>query len=121
MSEKESEAQSKRVQTEPTAASYSELSDSASGQGVAPLATILDVALPVTIEFGRAHLSVQRILELGNGSVIQLDRMVGEPVDIYVSDQKLGEGEVVVIGEYFGVRITEVVKSQAAVADTGRR
>lgn len=74
----------------------------------APLGTLLDVSLPVAIEFGRTHMTVQEVLELGSGSVIQLDRMVGEPIDIYVSDRKLAEGEVVVIGEHFGVRITRI-------------
>lgn len=73
------------------------------------LETLLDMSLPVAIEFGRTHMTVQEVLELGSGSVIQLDRMVGEPIDIYVSDRKLAEGEVVVIGEHFGVRITRVV------------
>ncbi|HXW97624.1 MAG TPA: flagellar motor switch protein FliN [Gemmatimonadales bacterium] len=78
------------------------------GAGGAPLGTLLDVSLPVAIEFGRTHMTVQEVLELGSGSVIQLDRMVGEPIDIYVSDRKLAEGEVVVIGEHFGVRITRI-------------
>ena len=73
------------------------------------LDTLLDVSLPVAIEFGRTHMTVQEVLELGSGSVIQLDRMVGEPIDIFVSDRKLAEGEVVVIGEHFGVRITRIV------------
>ncbi len=73
------------------------------------LDALLDVSLPVAIEFGRTHMTVQEVLELGNGSVIQLDRMVGEPIDIFVSDRKLAEGEVVVIGEHFGVRITRIV------------
>lgn len=81
------------------------------GAAAGSLDTLLDVSLPVAIEFGRTHLTVQEVLELGSGSVIQLDRMVGEPIDIYVSDRKLAEGEVVVIGEHFGVRITRVVTS----------
>ena len=84
------------------------------GAGVAvgvpgSLDTLLDVSLPIAIEFGRTHMTVQEVLELGSGSVIQLDRMVGEPIDIYVSDRKLAEGEVVVIGEHFGVRITRII------------
>ena len=73
------------------------------------LDTLLDVSLPVAIEFGRTHMTVQEVLELGSGSVIQLDRMVGEPIDVFISDRKLAEGEVVVIGEHFGVRITRIV------------
>jgi flagellar motor switch protein FliN/FliY len=90
-----------------------DLSDLGAGAraGGAPgsLDTLLEVSLPVAIEFGRTHMTVQEVLELGSGSVIQLDRMVGEPIDIYVSDRKLAEGEVVVIGEHFGVRITRIV------------
>ncbi|MEO8633735.1 MAG: flagellar motor switch protein FliN [Gemmatimonadales bacterium] len=79
------------------------------------LETLLDVSLPVAIEFGRTHMTVQEVLELGSGSVIQLDRMVGEPIDIYISDRKLAEGEVVVIGEHFGVRITRILANAEAV------
>ncbi len=75
----------------------------------AALDTLLDVSLPVTIEFGRTTMTIQEVLDLGTGSVIQLSRMVGEPIDIYVSDRKLAEGEVVVVGEYFGVRITRIL------------
>ena len=90
-------------------ASFDELPGSLTGSDSAPLETLLDVSLPVTIEFGRTQMSVQEVLQLGRGSVIQLDRVVGEPVDIYVTNRKLAEGEVVVIGEYFGVRITALM------------
>jgi len=70
---------------------------------------LLDVSMPVAIEIGRASMTVQEILQLGIGSVVQLDRIVGEPVDIYVSDRKFAQGEVVVVGEHFGVRITRVL------------
>jgi flagellar motor switch protein FliN/FliY len=84
------------------------------GSGVAsgaaaPMDALMDVPLPVAIEFGRTSMTIQEVLELGIGSVIRLDRMVGEPIDIIVSDRKLAEGEVVVIGEHFGVRITRLV------------
>lgn len=97
----------------PAAASFSDLGQGAPSGGSAPLNALLDVALPITIEFGRTEMLVQDVLELTDGSVIQLDRMVGEPVDILVSDRKLAEGEVVVIGEYFGVRITRLVSNPA--------
>jgi flagellar motor switch protein FliN/FliY len=54
-------------------------------------------------------MTVQEVLALAPGSVVQLERMVGESVDIYVSDRRLAEGEVVVVGEHFGVRITRMV------------
>jgi len=71
--------------------------------------SLLDITMPVAIEIGRASMTVQEILQLGIGSVVQLDRIVGEPVDIYVSDRKFAQGEVVVVGEHFGVRITKVL------------
>lgn len=102
--------------TKPTAAAPTppalEAAAARSGAG-ATLEALLDVSMPVVIEFGRANMTVEEILQLGTGSVIQLDRMVGEPVDVYVSDRKLAEGEVVVTGEYFGIRITRLMSAPA--------
>jgi flagellar motor switch protein FliN/FliY len=78
----------------------------------ASLDTLLDVSMPVIIEMGRASMTVQEVLQLGGGSVIQLDRLVGEPVDIYVGDRRLAQGEVVVVGDHLGVRVTSVLGSQ---------
>lgn len=88
----------------------------ASAAAVSSLDALLDMSLPVAIEFGRTTMTVQEVLALGAGSVIQLDRMVGEPIDVFVSDRKVAEGEVVVIGEHFGVRITRVVHETDADA-----
>jgi flagellar motor switch protein FliN/FliY len=80
------------------------------------LEMLLDVTMPVVIEIGRASLTVQEVLQLGPGSVLPLDRVVGEPVDVYVSDRRLAQGEVVVIGDHFGVRITRVLPAPGAEA-----
>ena len=79
--------------------------------GANPYDALLDISMPVAIEIGRAQMTVQEILDLGVGSVVQLDRIVGEPVDIYVSDRRIAQGEVVVVGEHFGVRITRVLSA----------
>lgn len=76
-----------------------------------PISMLLDLTLPVSIELGRTSMTVQEILRLGRGSVIQLDRLAGEPIDIYVGDRRFAEGEVVVLGEHFGVRITRILAS----------
>ena len=76
-----------------------------------PLSMLLDLTLSVCIELGRTSMTVQEILRLGRGSVIQLDRLAGEPIDVYVSDRKFAEGEVVVLGEHFGIRITRIMHS----------
>ena len=73
-----------------------------------PLGMLLDLSLPVSIELGRTSMTVQEILRLGRGAVIQLDRLAGEPIDIYVGDRRFAEGEVVVLGEHFGVRIVRI-------------
>lgn len=71
---------------------------------------LMDVSLPITIELGRTRMLIKDVLELGAGSVIELDKLSGEPVDLYVNDKLFAKGEVVVIEENFGVRITELVK-----------
>ena len=78
-----------------------------------PLATLYDLALPISIELGRTSMTVQEVLQLGRGSVIELDRLAGEPVDIFVGDRRFAEGEVVVLGENFGVRITLILPNGA--------
>jgi len=71
---------------------------------------IRDVPLKVTVELGRASLTVREILALGAGSVVELDRLAGEPVDVLVNDRMIARGEVVIVDESFGVRITDLVK-----------
>jgi flagellar motor switch protein FliN/FliY len=78
-----------------------------------PLAMLMDLTLPLSIELGRTRMTVQDILRLGRGSVVQLERLAGEPIDIYVSDRRFAEGEVVVLGEHFGVRITRIIANIA--------
>ncbi|MCL1700301.1 flagellar motor switch phosphatase FliY [Lysinibacillus sp. Bpr_S20] len=73
---------------------------------------LLDIPLQVTVELGRTKRSVKEILELSSGAIIELDKLAGEPVDILVNSRLIAKGEVVVIDENFGVRITDVL-SQA--------
>jgi flagellar motor switch protein FliN/FliY len=74
-----------------------------------PISMLLDLSLPVSIELGRTSMTVQEILRLGRGSVIQLERLAGEPIDVFVGDRRFAEGEVVILGETFGVRITRIL------------
>jgi flagellar motor switch protein FliN/FliY len=73
---------------------------------------LLDVPIEVIIELGQTELSIRRILEIGPGSIIELDRMAGEPVDLVVNDKVIARGEVVVIEENFGIRITSLVSPE---------
>src|SRR5579884_73912 len=89
----------------------------ASGSEV-PLAMLMDLTLPLSIELGRTRMTVQDILRLGRGSVVQLERLAGEPIDLYVADRRFAEGEVVVLGEHFGVRITRIISNLAPAEGT---
>jgi flagellar motor switch protein FliN/FliY len=69
---------------------------------------LMDVPLRVSVELGRTRMSVRQVLELQNGSVVELDRMAGDAVDILVNDRLMARGEVVVVDDKFGIRITEI-------------
>ena len=85
--------------------------DQPAGRG-STIDLIRDVQLRVSVELGHASLSVREVLALGNGSVVELDRLAGEPVDVLVNDQLIARGEVVIVDESFGVRITEIVRGK---------
>jgi flagellar motor switch protein FliN/FliY len=93
---------------------FGELKQAETAADPAALSMVFDLSVPVAIELGRTRLSVQEVLALGRGSVIQLDRLAGEPIDIFVGDRRFAEGEVVVVGEQFGIRITRIVQKAPA-------
>jgi flagellar motor switch protein FliN/FliY len=71
---------------------------------------LMDLDLPVIIELGRTTMFIRDILELSPGSIVELNKLSGEPVDLYINDKRFARGEVVVIDENFGIRITDLVK-----------
>jgi flagellar motor switch protein FliN/FliY len=81
----------------------------ASAGDPASIDLLMDVPLRVTVELGRTRMSVRQVLELQSGSVVELDRMAGEAVDVMVNDRLMARGEVVVVDDKFGIRITEIV------------
>ena len=70
---------------------------------------MLDIPLQVTVQLGKTKRTVKEILELSSGSIIELDKLAGEPVDIHINDRLIAQGEVVVIDENFGVRVTDII------------
>jgi flagellar motor switch protein FliN/FliY len=80
---------------------------------------ILDIPLEVTVEIGRAKMLINDLLQIGQGSIIELNRLAGEPLDIYVNQKLIARGEVVVVGEKFGVRITDIVSPLERVKRLG--
>lgn len=76
---------------------------------------IMDIPLQVTVELGRTKMKIKEILDLGGGSIVELDRLAGEPVDIRVNGKMIAKGEVVVIDESFGVRITDIISKMERI------
>ena len=77
---------------------------------------LLDVPLDIAVELGRARMSIQDLLALGPGSVIELDKVAGEALDILVNDRLVARGEAVVVNDKFGVRITDIVSQSERIA-----
>ncbi len=83
------------------------------------LEMLLDIVLPVSIELGRTKMFIKDILELERGSIIELDKMAGEPVDLYINNKKMAEGEVVVVDKHFGIRITNLIDPADRIKNLG--
>jgi flagellar motor switch protein FliN/FliY len=75
----------------------------------ANLEVILDVPVTISMEIGRTHISIRNLLQLNQGSVVELDRLAGEPLDVLVNGTLIARGEVVVVNEKFGIRLTDVI------------
>ncbi|MBP7280410.1 MAG: flagellar motor switch protein FliN [Leptospiraceae bacterium] len=89
--------------------SFPSLSTAGAPSGVTNLNLLMDVQMSLTVELGRTKMYIKDILGLGEGSIIELDKLAGEPVDLLVNGKLIAKGEVVVIDENFGVRVTDIV------------
>ncbi len=85
----------------------------------ANLSLILDIGLDIRVELGRTAMRIKEVLELGPGAVIELDKLAGEPVDLLVNDKLFARGEVVVIDENFGVRVTDIINIRERIEAMG--
>ncbi|MEW6433322.1 MAG: flagellar motor switch protein FliN [Myxococcota bacterium] len=77
---------------------------------------LLDVPLEVMVQLGRTRMTIQELLALGPGSVVELDKVAGEPLDIIINDRLVARGEAVVVNDKFGVRITDIVSRAERIA-----
>jgi flagellar motor switch protein FliN/FliY len=82
-----------------------------SARGAADLEAVFDVPVQVSAVLGRAHMDVGELLNLGPGTVLELDRKVGEAIDIYVNNRLVARGEVVLVEDKLGVTMTEIIKA----------
>ncbi|MET0226597.1 MAG: flagellar motor switch protein FliN [Dokdonella sp.] len=87
---------------------FDELGGAGAG-GEVNLDMILDVPLTLSMEIGRARISIRNLMQLNQGSVVELDRGAGEPLDVFVNGTLVAHGEVVVVNEKFGIRLTDVI------------
>lgn len=88
------------------------VSPAASGSATVSLDMILDVSVTLSIEVGRARMSISDLLKLSQGAIIELDRMAGEPLDVLVNGTLVARGEIVVVKDKFGIMLTEVVSAE---------
>jgi len=79
------------------------------GNQVQSLDFILDIPLKVTVELGRSKMAIRDILQLAQGSVVELSKFAGEPLEVLVNDKLIARGEVVVVNEKFGIRLTDII------------
>jgi flagellar motor switch protein FliN/FliY len=101
--------------------SLSQLTGEGKGDNRLSMDLLADVALPVTVELGRATMKIGDLMGLSNGSVVGLDRDAGEPVDLLVRGVPFARGEVVVLGERYGLRITSLAGGDGAAKAVGGR
>lgn len=112
----ESEAQAEETQGgkdgEAQVAELEELSEEGapiSAEEKRKLDTILDIPVTISMEVGRSKISIRNLLQLNQGSVVELDRVAGEPLDVLVNGTLIAHGEVVVVNDKFGIRLTDVI------------
>lgn len=95
---------------EAVATSFDELEDTGDGSGINDnIERILDIPVTVSVEVGRVRMLINDLLQLGHGSVIELDKSAGEPMEVLVNDRLVAKGEVVAINDKFGIRLTDIV------------
>ncbi|MEJ5363767.1 MAG: flagellar motor switch protein FliN [Desulfosoma sp.] len=100
-------------------AEAAENAEAALRKDIRDLEFILDLPLEVSVELGRAKLLINDLLQLGQGSVVELNKFAGEPLEILVNNRLVARGEAVVVNEKFGVRITDIVSPMERVKQLG--
>ncbi|HBT04566.1 MAG TPA: flagellar motor switch protein FliN [Thermodesulfobacterium commune] len=80
---------------------------------------MLDIPLEISVEIGRTKMLIRDLLKLNQGSIIELEKFAGEPVEVYVNGKLMAKGEVVVVNDRFGVRVTEIISAQDRIKKLG--
>jgi flagellar motor switch protein FliN/FliY len=101
------------------AARFSEISAAPPDRGGTAIDRVLDVTVQVSVELGRVQLQIQEVVSLGVGSVLELTKKAGDPVDLVLNGKVLAQGEVVVVDESFGIRITKIEDPEVRMQSLG--
>lgn len=96
-------------ENETTEVEEEEVLEESAEQGERELDFILDIPLELSVELGKTKMLVNDLLQLGQGSIIELNKLAGEPLEVYINRKLIARGEVVVVNEKFGVRLTDVI------------
>ncbi len=104
----EQAAEALRAEEAAQAAAFAEVLDEGKNAGTRDIDFLLDIPLVVTVEIGRTRMLIKDLLQLGQGSVVEFDKLVGEPMEVLVNEKLIARGEVVVVNEKFGVRLTDI-------------
>ncbi len=105
----ESGAEAPGDETAPASAEFQQLEPENTTSGDVNLDAILDVPVTIAMEIGRTRINIRNLLQLNQGSVVELDRLAGEPMDVLVNGTLIAQGEVVVVNDKFGIRLTDVI------------
>ncbi|MEA1897256.1 MAG: flagellar motor switch protein FliN [Bacteroidota bacterium] len=110
------EAKQSTVKKEASSVNFEKIKESGTKGPSLDLDFILDIPITVTVELGRGKMLIGKLLQLGQGSVVELTKLAGEPMDIFVNNRLIGKGEVIVVNEKFGVRLTDVVSTAERIS-----
>ena len=100
-------------------ASFSQLEETGQAKQTGNLDMIMDIPVVLSVELGRTKMLINDILQLGQGSIIELQKVVGEPMEILINEKLMARGEVVVVNETFGIRLTDIVSPMDRIKQLG--
>lgn len=108
-----------------SAAQPAQIFEQLSGEGRTPsepqgFDMIMDIPVALTVELGRTKISIRNLLQLAHGSIVELDGLAGEPMDVLINGTLIAQGEVVVVNEKFGIRLTDIITPQERVRKLNR-
>ncbi len=96
-----------------------EATETAAGETPRNFELLLDIPLEVTVEIGRTRLAIRELLQLGPGSVVELQKLAGETLDVLINGKPIARGEAVMVNDKFGVRLTDVISPSERIAGLG--